>query len=88
MIGKLVRILKHLKVTRYLDFTLVDGSYVTKDGKVQKVPASAGEALLSVAYKYSIRTSITHACYLFSQKIRLDGLLPEAQVQELLHVLC
>lgn len=36
--GKLVKILLHAKVTRYLEFKSVDGSYVVKDGKVQKVP--------------------------------------------------
>ena len=36
--GKLVKILLHTKVTRYLDFKSIDGSYVYKDGKVQKVP--------------------------------------------------
>ena len=36
--GKLVKILLHTKVTRYLEFKSVDGSYVFKDGKVQKVP--------------------------------------------------
>lgn len=36
--GKLVKILLHTKVTRYLEFKSVDGSYVFKDAKVQKVP--------------------------------------------------
>jgi Rab GDP dissociation inhibitor len=36
--GKLVKILLHTKVTRYLEFKSVDGSYVFKDGRVQKVP--------------------------------------------------
>lgn len=36
--GKLVKILLHTKVTRYLEFKSVDGSYVYKDAKVQKVP--------------------------------------------------
>ena len=36
--GKLVKILLHTKVTRYLEFKSIDGSYVFKDGKVQKVP--------------------------------------------------
>ena len=31
--GKLVKILLHTKVTRYLEFKSVDGSYVFKDGK-------------------------------------------------------
>eukprot|EP01036_Dinobryon_divergens_P023461 gene23463-31808_t len=34
--GKLVKILLHSKVTRYLEFKSIDGSYVFKDGKVQK----------------------------------------------------
>jgi len=45
--GKLVKILLHTKVTRYLEFKSVDGSYVYKDGKVQKVPATPQEALNS-----------------------------------------
>ena len=36
--GDLVKILLHTKVTRYLEFKSVDGSYVFKDGKIQKVP--------------------------------------------------
>jgi len=45
--GKLVKILLHTKVTRYLEFKSVDGSYVTKKGKVHKVPATEMEALSS-----------------------------------------
>jgi len=45
--GNLVKILLHTKVTRYLEFKSVDGSYVFKDNKVHKVPATAGEALNS-----------------------------------------
>ncbi|KAJ1440823.1 rab GDP dissociation inhibitor alpha putative [Ochromonadaceae sp. CCMP2298] len=45
--GKLVKILLHSKVTRYLEFKSIDGSYVFKDAKVQKVPATPGEALNS-----------------------------------------
>jgi len=43
--GNLVKILLHSKVTRYLEFKSVDGSYVFKDGKVHKVPATGAEAL-------------------------------------------
>jgi len=43
--GNLVKILLHSKVTRYLDFKSIDGSYVWKDAKVQKVPATGAEAL-------------------------------------------
>jgi len=45
--GNLVKILLHSKVTRYLEFKSVDGSYVFKDNKVHKVPATAQEALNS-----------------------------------------
>ncbi len=38
--GKLVKILLHTKVTRYLEFKSIDGSYVFKDGRVQKVPGT------------------------------------------------
>jgi Rab GDP dissociation inhibitor len=43
--GKLVKILLHTRVTRYLQFKSVDGSYVTKKNKVHKVPATETEAL-------------------------------------------
>lgn len=46
--GKLVKILLHTKVTRYLEFKSVDGSYVFKDNKVQKVP---GRILLDLILK-------------------------------------
>eukprot|EP01039_Chlorochromonas_danica_P008273 gene8273-9122_t len=45
--GKLVKILLHTKVTKYLEFKSVDGSYVFKDNKIQKVPATPQEALNS-----------------------------------------
>lgn len=45
--GNLVKILLHTKVTKYLEFKSVDGSYVFKDSKVQKVPATPSEALNS-----------------------------------------
>jgi len=46
--GDLVKILLHTKVTRYLEFKSVEGSFVfKKGGKIHKVPATAGEALSS-----------------------------------------
>jgi len=45
--GKLVNLLVHTGVTRYLEFKSVDGSYVYKGGKVHKVPADTKEALAS-----------------------------------------
>ncbi|KAG7494102.1 rab GDP dissociation inhibitor beta-like [Solea senegalensis] len=38
--GQLVKILMHTEVTRYLDFKVIEGSYVYKAGKVHKVPAT------------------------------------------------
>ncbi|CAG5980975.1 rab GDP dissociation inhibitor beta [Menidia menidia] len=38
--GQLVKILVHTEVTRYLDFKVVEGSYVYKTGKLHKVPAT------------------------------------------------
>jgi len=43
--GNMVKILLHTDVTRYLEFKSVDGSYVYKDKKVYKVPATEKEAL-------------------------------------------
>lgn len=45
--GNLVKVLLHTKVTRYLEFKSVGGSYVYKDSKVHKVPATKTEALKS-----------------------------------------
>jgi Rab GDP dissociation inhibitor len=45
--GNLVKVLLHTKVTRYLEFRSVQGSFVLKDGKVHKVPATPSEALAS-----------------------------------------
>jgi len=46
--GNLVKVLLHTKVTRYLEFKSVAGSFVRdKDGKIHKVPATAKEALSS-----------------------------------------
>ncbi|GFR46645.1 hypothetical protein Agub_g8256 [Astrephomene gubernaculifera] len=45
--GKLVRVLLHTDVVKYLEFKAVDGSYVLQKGKVHKVPANDSEALRS-----------------------------------------
>uniref|UniRef100_A0A7S1B9R1 Rab GDP dissociation inhibitor n=1 Tax=Corethron hystrix TaxID=216773 RepID=A0A7S1B9R1_9STRA len=45
--GNLTKMLLHTKVTRYLEFKSIDGSYVYKGGKIMKVPASPEEALKS-----------------------------------------
>jgi len=45
--GSLVKILLHTDVTRYLDFKAIEGSYVMRTGKIQKVPATDSEAIQS-----------------------------------------
>lgn len=46
VVGQLVKLLIHTGVTRYLEFKLVDGSYVFKrGGKIHKVPSTETEAL-------------------------------------------
>jgi len=45
--GNLVRILIHTGVNHYLEFLPVDGSYVLKNDKLHKVPATPEEALKS-----------------------------------------
>jgi Rab GDP dissociation inhibitor len=45
--GNLVKMLLHTKVTRYLEFRCIDGSYVYKDGKLCEVPMTKTAALNS-----------------------------------------
>ncbi|TNN85543.1 Rab GDP dissociation inhibitor alpha [Liparis tanakae] len=45
--GELVKVLVHTEVTRYLDFKVVEGSYVYKAGKVHKVPGTEEDVMHS-----------------------------------------
>eukprot|EP00520_Triparma_pacifica_P003764 CAMPEP_0118656808 /NCGR_PEP_ID=MMETSP0785-20121206/13679_1 /TAXON_ID=91992 /ORGANISM="Bolidomonas pacifica, Strain CCMP 1866" /LENGTH=489 /DNA_ID=CAMNT_0006549677 /DNA_START=41 /DNA_END=1506 /DNA_ORIENTATION=- len=45
--GNLTKMLLHTKVTRYLEFKSIDGSFVLNGSKVLKVPATPKEALSS-----------------------------------------
>uniref|UniRef100_A0A7S3Z254 Rab GDP dissociation inhibitor n=1 Tax=Lotharella globosa TaxID=91324 RepID=A0A7S3Z254_9EUKA len=58
--GNLVKTLLSTKVTRYLEFKSVAGSFVYKQGKIFKVPASGGDAwrssLLGMMEKYRFKT--------------------------------
>ena len=38
--GELVKVLTHTDVTRYLEFKQVAGSFVYRDGRISKVPAT------------------------------------------------
>lgn len=48
--GQLVKMLLYTEVTRYLDFKVVEGSFVYKGGKIYKVPSTETEALASSEY--------------------------------------
>ena len=50
--GKLVKLLIHTGVTRYLEFKSIEGSYVYKgsNDKIHKVPANEKEALATCKY--------------------------------------
>lgn len=43
--GQLVKMLLYTEVTRYLDFKVVEGSFVYKAGKIYRVPSTETEAL-------------------------------------------
>merc|ERR1719282_150050 len=45
--GELVKMLLKTDVTKYLEFKVIEGSYVYKQGKIHKVPATEKEALNS-----------------------------------------
>ncbi|KAL7422596.1 Rab GDP dissociation inhibitor alpha [Cryptotrichosporon argae] len=45
--GELTRILVHTDVTRYLEFKVIAGSYVYRDGRISKVPSTEMEAVRS-----------------------------------------
>lgn len=45
--GNMVRMLVHTQVTKYLEFKLVDGSFVYSSGRPHKVPATPREAMTS-----------------------------------------
>ncbi|XP_073431176.1 rab GDP dissociation inhibitor alpha-like isoform X2 [Dendrobates tinctorius] len=45
--GQLVKMLLYTEVTRYIDFKVVDGSYVYKAGRIHKVPCTEEEASVS-----------------------------------------
>uniref|UniRef100_A0A8C5KAM2 Rab GDP dissociation inhibitor n=1 Tax=Jaculus jaculus TaxID=51337 RepID=A0A8C5KAM2_JACJA len=45
--GQLVKMLLYTEVTRYMDFKVVEGSFVYKGGKIYKVPSTEAEALAS-----------------------------------------
>lgn len=45
--GELVKMLVHTDVTRYMEYKQIAGSYVYRDGRISKVPATEMEAVKS-----------------------------------------
>ena len=45
--GEMTKMLVHTDVTRYLEFKQIAGSYVLRDGRIAKVPATEMEAIKS-----------------------------------------
>lgn len=58
--GELVKILVHTEVTRYVDFKVIQGSYVYKAGKLHKVPGTEEEAHASGDELYDPPPAHTH----------------------------
>jgi len=87
--GKLVKILLHTKVTRYLEFKSVDGSYVTKKGKIHKVPATEMEALgsklMGLFEKTRFKDFLVYAVeFDINDQTTYKGVDPNSQTSELL----
>lgn len=88
--GTLVKILVATNVTRYLDFKLIDGSYVyNSGGSVGKVPATVGEAiktdLVGFFQKRKLQSFLKHvAQYDQAKPSTWDGLdLSRASMRQL-----
>lgn len=60
--------LLYTEVTRYLDFKVVEGSFVYKAGKIYKVPSTETEALASSEWAWPNITSNAEFCCLTSKR--------------------
>jgi Rab GDP dissociation inhibitor len=80
--GKLVKMLVMTGVNKYLEFKQVDGSYVLKDGKINKVPATDTEAL-STPLVVSIGLLVVGCC---TPSILAAGILRKASASKLCDV--
>lgn len=77
--GPMVKALVHTSVVRYLDFKLVDGSFVYTGSRPHKVPASARDAmtsgLMSLFEKNRCRQFFTYIhCYTAADPSTHDGM--------------
>ena len=66
--GNLTKMLLHTKVTRYLDFKSISGSYVYKGGKILKVPATPEEAAGGI-----IMLASPYAAYITGHTLEVTG---------------
>lgn len=57
-----MKMLLYTEVTRYLDFKVVEGSFVYKGGKIYKVPSTETEALASS--ECLLHVTVFHRAYL------------------------
>lgn len=53
-----MKMLLYTEVTRYLDFKVVEGSFVYKGGKIYKVPSTETEALASSKFEYTVNCTL------------------------------
>ena len=84
--GKLVQLLIHTNVTRYLEFKSVEGSYVLKGGQVYKIPSNATEALntklLGITQKNKYRSMLTYVVEYDKDNVATQkGISPTASMQ-------
>ena len=59
-----------VQLIRYLEFKLVDGSYVYKQGKVHKVPATETEALSSSKWNLNIKIMLQTSTTAFTYRYK------------------
>lgn len=87
-LGELVKILVHTEVTRYVDFKVIQGSYVYKGGKVHKVPGTEEEAHVSGDEDGTLRATFPLRLFLIQLNwkmhvgFRSDGDVRPEKVQE------
>ena len=85
--GKLVQLLIHTNVTRYLEFKSVEGSYVLKEGQVYKVPSNATEALntklMGMIQKQKYKSMLTYVVDYDKENVATHkDIAPSAPMQE------
>jgi len=88
--GKMVKLLLHTDVTRYLQFKSVDGSYVLKDKKIMKVPATEKEAIATDLMGFFEKRRFKNYLVFCTEweedkpKTHTDGINPKATTKKLI----